>query len=240
MSLLRILSFIHAYVVWLYAIGILAVLLSLRAIREARKKSAETIFSLEREFAGRREEKARIALIVTLGLLALLTYLEFSIVPDQPLPPIQEPTATSFVIEAPTVAPVTPTPTVTRIPTRPRPTGKPPTETPTPTVAPLPCPNPSVCITHPAANQVISGTVTIWGTANIEAFQFYKLEYGLGENPEQWHSVSDVHRTPVVDDVLDVWDATGFPDGVIRLRLTAVDITSNYPPPHQIRVILQQ
>jgi len=240
MSLMRLLSLINAYALWLYAAGILVVLFSLRDIREAHKTSSETIFSLEREFAGLRQQRARVVLVVILILLALLTYLRFSVIPDQPLPPLQRATPTKFIIEAPTSLPVTPTPTVTRIPTRPRPTRKPPTETPTPTVALPPCPNPSVCITHPTANQIISGTVTIRGTANIEAFQFYKVEYGLGENPEQWHSTSDVHGAPVVDDVLDTWNTAGFPDGVVKLRLTVVDITSNYPPPHEIRVVIQQ
>ena len=240
MSPMRILSFIHAYALWLYAIGVLATLLCLRELGQARKRAAETIFSLERELAGVREGRARIALVVTLALLALLTYFEISIVPEQPLPPLQEPTPTRFIIEAPTAIPVAPTPTVTRIPTRPRPTGEPPTETPTLTLAPPPCSNSSICMTYPTDSQVISGTVTIQGTATVENMQFYKIEYGLGESPEQWHSIGEMHPTAVVDGVLGVWDTTGFPAGVFTLRMTVVDITGNYPPPHDVRVTIQQ
>ena len=240
MSLMRLLSLINAYALWLYAAGVLVMLFGWREIRKARKTSSETIFSLEREFAGVRQQRAGVVLVVVLMLLALLTYLRFSVIPDQPLPPPQRATPTKFIIEAPTSIAATPTPTVTRIPTRPRPTREPPTETPTPTVALPPCPNPFVCIMHPTASQIISGTVTIQGTANIEAFQFYKIEYGLGENPEQWHSISNVRQTPVVDDVLDTWNTTGFPNGVVKLRLTVVDTTGNYPPPHEIRVVIQQ
>ena len=240
MSRMRILSFIHAYALWLYAIGVLTALLCLRELSQARKRAAETIFSLERELAGVREGRARIALFVTLALLALLTYFEISIVPAQPLPPLQEPTPTRFIIEAPTGIPVTPTPTVTRIPTRPGPTREPPTETPTLTLAPPPCSNPSNCMTYPTDRQVISGTVTIQGTATVENLQFYKIEYGLGESPEQWHSIGEMHPSAVVNGVLGVWDTTGFPAGVFTLRLTVVDITGNYPPPHDVRVTLQQ
>jgi len=238
---MRILSFINAYSLWLYAAGLLALLLSLRGIRQAQRSKAETIFSLERELASVRESRARIALIITLVLLALLTVLNFAVFPSQPLPPLREPTPTKLVLLVPTGTPVTPTATRTRIPTRPRPTYLPPTETPTPTMAPPPpCPNPSICITFPTMNQLITGTVTVRGTANIDGFQFYKIEYGMGEDPQQWHSIGEVQRTPIVDGVLGTWDTARFPSGVFKLRLTVVDITGNFPPPHEVRVIIQQ
>jgi len=236
----RILSLINAYAMWLYAVGLLALLLALYEFQQARKNKIETIFSLEKEFAAAREERARNTLIIVLALLALLTWLKFTVVPSQPLPPLPEPTATRLIFEPPTAVPIVPTLTRTRIPTRPRPTHLPPTETPTPTrVPPPPCPQPGVCITSPSSEQVIAGEVTIQGTANIEAFQFYKVEYGLGENPEQWHSIGDVRRTPVVDGTLVVWNTTGFPNGTYTLRLTVVDMTGNFAPPFAVRVVVQ-
>ena len=80
----------------------------------------------------------------------------------------------------------------------------------------------------------------IRGTALIDRFQFYKVEYGQGENPQQWHSVSDIRKQPVGDGLLDTWNATGFPPGVYKLRLTVVDMTGNFAPPHEIRVIIGQ
>jgi len=240
MSFVRILSFINAYSLWLYIAGLLALLFTLREIREAQKNRAETIFSLERELATVRENRARIMLVIILVLLALLTLLKFAIVPSQPLPPLREPTPTQLVIRAPTSTPATPTPTRTRIPTRPRPTRLPPTETPTLTPPPPPCPNPGVCITFPTAGQVIRGQVTIKGSANIEAFQFYKIEYGMGAEPQQWNCIGDIQKTPVVDGVLAIWDTTGFPNGTFKLRLTVVDITGNFPPPYEVKVVIQQ
>ena len=82
--------------------------------------------------------------------------------------------------------------------------------------------------------------MTIRGTAQIDNFQFYKLEYGLGENPQQWNSIGDIHRSPVADGALGVWDTAGFPNGVFKLRLTVVEISGNFPPPLEVRVIIQQ
>jgi hypothetical protein len=137
--------------------------------------------------------------------------------------------------------PVTPTPTRTPIPTRPRPTAPPPTSTPTaPAVPPPPlCPRPDICISSPGPDAIISGQVTIRGTANIEAFQFYKVEYGMGEVPPQWNSIGDVKRERVVDGTLVVWDTSGFPEGSYFLRLTVVDLTGNFPPPYEVRVVIQ-
>lgn len=240
MSLADILSLINQYSMWLYAVGFLALLLTLYELRNASKSRAETIFSLEKELASARENRARSALILVLALLSFVTILRFAIVPSQSSPLLPTPTPTRLLLQAPTAIPSTPTPTVTRIPTRPLPTPMPPTETPTPTsVPPPPCPRPGVCITSPSADQVISGPVSVQGTASIESFQFYKVEYGLGEIPEQWNSIGNVSRTPVVNGTLEVWDTSGFPNGVARLRLTVVDVSGNFPPPFEVRVIIQ-
>jgi hypothetical protein len=240
MNLARLLSLIDLYSIWLYAVGLVGLLFSLYELRAARKHKGETIFSLEKEFASARENRARTGLVVVLALLLGLTVVKFSVIPSQPLPPTPAPTRTRLVIEPPTLVPVTPTPTTTRIPTRPRPTPLPPTETPTPTpVPPPPCPQPGVCISAPATGQVVSGEVVIRGTANIEAFQFYKVEYGLGESPEQWNSIGDVRRTPVVDGTLVTWNTAGFPNGTLTLRLTVVDVSGNFAPPQAVRVVVQ-
>ncbi|MGC8786459.1 MAG: hypothetical protein ACP5Q1_03435 [Anaerolineae bacterium] len=238
---MKILSLIQTYSLWIYIAGFLAALFSLRELRKAQKDRKETIFTLEKELATVRENRARTSLILAIGLLAALTLVMFVVIPAQPIPVAQEPTATSLLaIELPTSTPAPPTPTMTRIPTRPRPTPLPPTPTATATSPPPPpCPQPGVQITSPVMNQVVSGQVTILGTAQIDRFQFYKLEYGMGENPAQWHSIGEVNRTPVVNGVLGVWNTTGFPSGVFTLRLTVVDITGNFPPPCDVQVIIK-
>jgi hypothetical protein len=237
----RIQSLIRSYAPYLYGAGFLALLLSWRELSQAHKLKAGTIFALEKELAAGRQRRGRTGLLLVLAYLALLSALTFGFVPGAPVPATPEPTPTLLVIELPTPTQVIPTPTRTRIPTRPRPTALPPTETPTRTPVPGPvCPHPGVCITSPIRNQAIAGQVTIRGTAQIDQFQFYKLEYGLGEEPQQWNSIGEIHRSPVANGALGVWDTAGFPNGAFKLRLTVVDASGNFPPPFEVRIIIQQ
>ncbi len=153
----------------------------------------------------------------------------------------------------------TPTPTpvyVTSTPTQPYRTSTPtsrPRATPTPTrrkstsatrapampaTLPPPCPYVEARITSPGGNAVLRGIVQIRGTANIRDFQFYKVEFGAGDEPRTWSVVGDdVVRKRVVDDVLVTWDTSKVPTGVYTLQLTVVDVTGNFPfPPCQVTV----
>ncbi len=240
MVLARIVSLLRAYSLYLYAAGFLALILSLNQIREARKLQQETIFSLERELASTKARRGTMSMLATLVYLALVTYVAYALLPSETKPPEIEPTPTLMVIELPTSTPITPTPTRTRIPTRPRATALPPTPTAAPTVPPAPlCPNPGVRITSPFVNQTVSGEVSIQGTARIDQFQFYKLEYGLGEKPQVWNSIGEVQRAAVTDSVLGVWNLAGFPRGAAWIRLTVVDLSGNFPPPCELRVVIQ-
>ncbi len=240
MNSATILSLINVYAVWLYAVGVIALLYALFELRAASKNLSETIFSLEKEFAAARERRARTGLLFVLTALALLTVIRFGIAPAQPVAVQPEPTRTRLVIELPTPEPITPTPTLTRIPTRPRPTPLAPTETPTATpLPPPPCPLLNTCISSPMANEVVSGEVTVRGTATTEAFQFYKVEYGWGETPERWNSIGDIQTSPVVDGTLTLWNTVGLEDGVYALRLTVVDVSGNFGPPYEVPVVVQ-
>jgi hypothetical protein len=74
----------------------------------------------------------------------------------------------------------------------------------------------------------VRGKVDIWGTADAGDFDYYKLELGSGNRPRSWITLGDLHREPVVNGVLDVWDSTLNPRGVYVLRLSVVDNTGNY------------
>lgn len=95
-------------------------------------------------------------------------------------------------------------------------------------------------ITFPGINQMLNspGTFDILGTANIPDFQFYKLEYGVGEMPSAWCVIGELHYEPVVNGILGTWNTGALPEGVYILRLTAVDITGNFPQPCDVRVII--
>ncbi|MFQ6057685.1 MAG: LysM domain-containing protein [Anaerolineae bacterium] len=128
-----------------------------------------------------------------------------------------------------------PGPPIPPIPPAPTPT---PTPTPTP---PLPLCLSEVMITSPHVDQVLDspGTFNILGTANIPDLWFYKLEFGAGEKPSMFSVIGELHYEPVVSGILGTWNTGALPEGVYILRLTAVDITGNFPQPCDVRVIIE-
>lgn len=236
------------YSYWLYLAGVLGILIYLRIALLARRERARSVFSLEKETA---TSKTYRALMTALGI-AFLTGLVFVntalIAPSLDTPADTEKTPMVFLIPTSTPSPLPPTetapptatgrPVVTSqpidVPTTPPP---PPTNTP-PMPAPA-CPNPQVCITSPSPNAVVSGAVQIVGSASIGNFQYYKVEFGVGENPVGWSVVTDLRHSPVAGGLLDVWDTTFLESGVYKIRLTVVDQTGNFPPPHEVRVSVQ-
>lgn len=97
---------------------------------------------------------------------------------------------------------------------------------------------PDVIIYEPRNGDHLSGTVHIVGTANIKNFQFYKIEYAMGRNPEDrmFNSIGDTVDTPVKESTLAVWYVGNMPGGDYTLRLTAVDEAGQYPRPCDVRV----
>lgn len=84
----------------------------------------------------------------------------------------------------------------------------------------------SVAIRSPVTGEAVTGTVPILGSAQIDGFNFYKLEWAPGNDPQAWRAVSDIRREPVINGLLDQWDTSRMPDGVYRLKLTVVDQTA--------------
>lgn len=242
--MVQVLAIFQKYVFWVYLVCLLALLWAVYELLAARRQRAATIFSLEKEMATAREMRSITSLVAILIVIAAVTFIEFRVLPGVQLPIIAEATPTSpFLIVPPTRTPLpSPTagpPTPTRV--RPTPVSPSPMPMPTPTRTPLPlapCPNPGVCITSPVWDAQLTGVVQIIGTASIDRFQFYKIEYGSGEHPETWNSIDQVHREPVLNGLLGTWDVSGFPPGVYKLRLTVVDITGNFGPPCEIRVTI--
>ncbi|NOX62559.1 MAG: hypothetical protein GXP42_11545, partial [Chloroflexi bacterium] len=125
---------------------------------------------------------------------------------------------------------------------RPRPTRRPPPTLapqgpPTPEVSPPACPNPGAAIASPGNGQTVQGEIQVTGTASIDRFQFYKLEWAWEGNPEQWNWFAG-SETPVVGGVLGAFNPAGLPSGNYTIRLVVVDITGNYPPPCSVHVIV--
>ena len=85
---------------------------------------------------------------------------------------------------------------------------------------------PTTLITSPTEGQHISGLLDITGTANDINFEYYKVEYGQGENVTQWYLLNQSY-TPVVSGTLATWDVLDYENGPYTLKLTASDIVGN-------------
>lgn len=158
--------------------------------------------------------------------------------------PTREPaTATPRPTASPTTAATaTPTPAVTREPITATATPEA-TATPTATAASgavsAVCPDPRAAITSPGVNEVLTGSFDVLGTAEHENFNYYKLEYAQGVDPNtQFAYLTDVH-SPVVDGVLGTFDTTAVDNGLYMLRLTVVDNTGNFPEPCTVTVVVE-
>ena len=241
------------YANWLYIVGIFGILLCLRAAFLARRERERSIYTLEKEAATDKEFRVlTIGVVIAVGMGVVL-FLAAVIAPHVTFveAEIKREETPEAALVLPTVTPtrIQPTATHTPTPTRIRPTAPPITplimltvEDITPTVTPTPepprpvCPNPLARLTAPPPNTTLSGAVHILGTANIENFDYYKIEYRMDNPATEWALITDLRRGPVAGGLLDIWDTTAFPNGDYRLRLVVVDITGNYPQPCEVRV----
>ncbi len=110
----------------------------------------------------------------------------------------------------------------------------------TPTVAlnltqvPSQCDPQHNAITFPEDGTQVEGEIDIRGTARIENFGFYKVEFAPVEQP--LFLTIDVGRTPKVDDVLvQGWNTDLLPTGEYWLQLVVVDNAGNPQPPCRVR-----
>ncbi len=83
-------------------------------------------------------------------------------------------------------------------------------------------------ITSPSVGERVQGRVPIIGSAQVDDFDFYKVEFGIGPNPAQWAVIGVLHDQPVIAGQLEVWDTTPLPDGVYTLRVTGVKKDGNW------------
>ncbi len=239
-----LLELVAGYAKWIYLACALAAVWYLRVVYLARKERKAALFALEKEAARNQVYAAAGATLAIVAIMAGTYFASTTLVTIVPEPAeaplLGTPTVVLLATPTPTPQPTptpttTPTPTPTRVRVRPTPR---PVPTPTPTPAPPQCPDPRAVITSPGQGAVLTGPTQITGTAQHEIFQFYKLEFGIGPNPQQW-SYFDGKETPVVNGVLGTFNASAVPNGVYTIRLVVVDQTGNYPPPCQVTVTVQ-
>jgi len=210
------------------------------AISTKRKRDTAQ-FSLEREVHHQRMVRnwMMAALFVALGALVLLV--RSSIAPVIPTVEAPTPTLSAGLFTPVPFGLMTPTPTLAATGTvtavvvaapQPTPTEVQPAATPTlipPDVYQPDCPSPDAQLTLPTAGGDLMGEVTVEGTANTNAFSFYKFEVQFPSSDTP-NFVSQ-YETAVENGVLGVWDVSDPsrypPGGPYLFRLVVVDIYGN-------------
>lgn len=90
----------------------------------------------------------------------------------------------------------------------------------------LPPANPNVHITLPAMFAELTGKVTISGTAASADLAYFRLQYGVGLNPQNWVQIGADGKTPVSEGPLVEWDTTGL-NGLYALQLLVVHVDNS-------------
>lgn len=82
----------------------------------------------------------------------------------------------------------------------------------------------NLVIRQPVEGEVVSGIVTVIGSADAPAFASYELQYGISHDPGAFSPpISGPFGSPMIDGVLGQWDTTGLQDGPHTLRLVVRD-----------------
>ncbi len=212
------LALIDRYQVWLYLFLGLAALGYARHIWIAYQDLQRSLFGLEREQALARLKRSAafvaLAAFSAAAIFVLTTYVTPSLPATLPTP---LPTISLLTTPVATVNPIDITP--------PPSTG----------IDTSGCQNPQATITDPQPNSTLSGIVVIRGTADIDNFAFFKLEYRGQTDEGPWRAIL-AHEEAVIDGDLGTWDTSLVLPGDYALRLVVVDTAGNAPLPCAIPV----
>lgn len=99
------------------------------------------------------------------------------------------------------------------------------------------CTSPGAQITAPARGQVVTGIFTLFGTATVGNFQYYRIE--VRPDYTNIYNFYDRVETPVVNNALAQINSDLFDDGLHWVRLTVVDNTGNFPEPCAIPLLFR-
>ena len=246
-----VIDIIREFSPWIYGVCAIAALWYLRVVLVARRDRRYAVFALEREQALNRVFAAwgaAFGIILVMGVVYALSTVVFRAV--EPQLAADRPSPTPIIAVAaggtPTATPTLPEPDVTVTPTVTRrrpgpPGGRPPRrERSTDACARLSrrC---SARAARPATRSSPNrGSVKssparwrIFGSATVDNFQFYKLEYGAGENPAVW-SYFGGGDSPVSNGRLGTLNV--LPPGTYSIRVVAVDQSGNFPAPCQTTI----
>lgn len=249
-----LIQYVADFASWIYAVCGGVALYQLYKAWHVRIERRQAVFSLEREKA--MGDLYKIFLTAVLLLVAMgSTYFVSTTLADAVQAVVAESLdPTSPVLSVPTLTatplPATPTPTVT--PTAPpaaaavqeaaqpvNPVVLPPTATPVPAVAQPICPDSRAVILSPGAGQIVSGSVSIQGTAVHEDFWYYKLEFAPGNGANGSFGWFDGGENQVRNGYLGSFNSGAVANGTYTIRVVSVDSSGNFPPPCLVTITVQ-
>lgn len=237
-----VLDWLGRQALWIGLICLLGALGYVISALSIKRKRDVAQFSLEREVHQQRLARAWLMAVLFLAVGAVVFLLRAYVIPISPVAEAPTPTlgVGLFTATPPPFSPVTPTPSLqatgtvtTVVVAAPQPTPTPaPTTSPTsvsPDVYQPDCPSPGAQLTLPTAGSDLSGEVAVEGTANTNAFSYYKFEVQFpGSDTPNFVSQ---YETAVENGPLGVWDVSDAsrypPGGPYLFRLVVVDIYGN-------------
>jgi len=86
---------------------------------------------------------------------------------------------------------------------------------------------PSALIVSPVGG-IISGHLSVSGTASDDNFKSYKLQYGAGATPASWTLFGAIHPNQVLSGNLGTGFTAGLSDGIYMIELVVEDMAGNF------------
>lgn len=187
-------------------VGLFAFRRMWRAWREWR----DSVYGLEREFALRRLAQATAIAFIVLGLVFVEFFVATFVAPSLSASDVlSTPTLDLLAVPAGTLSPDAATQAALSPITQEVPSGM------------NGCDPDKIMITSPKSGEVVKGTVTLTGTANVSNFGFYKYEIApLGT--ANWATISAGDKL-VKNEKLGDWDTTALANGDYFLQLVIID-----------------
>jgi len=249
-----LIQYVADFASWIYAVCGGVALYQLYMAWYVRIERRQAVFSLEREKA--MGDLYKIFLTAVLLLVAMgSTYFVSTTLADAVQAVVDETlNPASPVLSVPTLTatplPATPTPTIT--PTAPsveveaapqpvpvQPVVAEPTATPVPAVAQPVCPDARAVILSPGSGQIVSGSVSVQGTAVHDDFWYYKLEFAPGNGAGGNFGWFDGGENQVRAGYLGSFNSGAVANGVYTIRVVSVDSSGNFPPPCLVTITVQ-
>jgi LysM repeat protein len=98
------------------------------------------------------------------------------------------------------------------------------------------CTHPGTQLTTPRPGERVNGVFTVFGTALVANFDYYKIEVRPDFAAPGVYNFYGRYDTPVADGALEQINTGLFENGLHWVRLTVVDTTGNFPQPCTIPV----